>query len=83
MLADVNLPRMLYFFRWERRLSSAKAGDSSHDDLGCKPFPQSFFIWQVFEDQGTNKYATWVWEMYCLEPERKVRESYNNSLDLL
>jgi beta-mannanase len=33
-------------------------------------------IWQVFEDQGTNKYATWVWEMYCLEPERQVRFSY-------
>jgi len=21
-------------------------------------------IWQIFEDQGTNQYATWVWEVY-------------------
>lgn len=34
-------------------------------------------IWQVFEDQGANKYATWVWEMFCLEPERRVRYSYD------
>jgi hypothetical protein len=24
-------------------------------------------IWQVFEDQGANQYATWVWEPYCPE----------------
>jgi hypothetical protein len=22
-------------------------------------------IWQVFEDTGANKYATWVWEAFC------------------
>jgi hypothetical protein len=25
-------------------------------------------IWQIFEDTGANKYATWVWEAFC--PER-------------
>jgi hypothetical protein len=24
-------------------------------------------IWQIFEDQGANQYATWVWEIYCPE----------------
>lgn len=24
-------------------------------------------MWQVFEDQGANEYATWVWEVYCPE----------------
>ncbi|MCX5913711.1 MAG: glycosyl hydrolase [Deltaproteobacteria bacterium] len=24
-------------------------------------------IWQIFEDQGANQYATWVWETYCVE----------------
>lgn len=24
-------------------------------------------IWQVFQDQGANQYATWVWETYCPE----------------
>jgi hypothetical protein len=28
-------------------------------------------IWQVFEDQGANRYATWVWEPFCLEPSRQ------------
>ena len=37
-------------------------------------------IWQVFEDQGANKYATWVWEMFCLEPERRVPYSYNKMM---
>jgi hypothetical protein len=23
------------------------------------------FMWQVFEDNGANEYATWVWETYC------------------
>jgi hypothetical protein len=22
-------------------------------------------IWNIFEDQGANEYATWVWEVYC------------------
>ena len=22
-------------------------------------------MWQIFEDNGANKYATWVWEVYC------------------
>ncbi|HVO67827.1 MAG TPA: glycosyl hydrolase [Syntrophales bacterium] len=22
-------------------------------------------IWQIFEDMGTNRYATWVWEAFC------------------
>ena len=22
-------------------------------------------IWQIFEDQGANRYATWVWEAFC------------------
>jgi hypothetical protein len=22
-------------------------------------------IWQIFEDQGANQYATWVWEAFC------------------
>jgi len=26
------------------------------------------YIWQIFEEQGANQYATWVWEVYC--PER-------------
>lgn len=25
-------------------------------------------IWQIFEDQGANQYATWVWEVSCPEP---------------
>jgi hypothetical protein len=24
-------------------------------------------IWQIFEDEGVNQYATWVWEAYCPE----------------
>ena len=24
-------------------------------------------IWQIFEDQGANQYATWVWALYCTE----------------
>jgi hypothetical protein len=24
-------------------------------------------IWQIFEDQGANQYATWVWAPYCTE----------------
>lgn len=24
-------------------------------------------IWQLFEEQGANQYATWVWEAYCPE----------------
>ena len=24
-------------------------------------------IWQIFEDQGANQYATWVWKPYCPE----------------
>ena len=24
-------------------------------------------IWQIFEDEGANHYATWVWEAYCPE----------------
>jgi len=28
-------------------------------------------IWQVFEDQGANQYATWVWEPFCLEPSAR------------
>jgi len=24
-------------------------------------------IWQIFEDQGANQYATWVWEPVCRE----------------
>ena len=23
------------------------------------------FMWQIFEDNGANEYATWVWEVYC------------------
>lgn len=22
-------------------------------------------VWQIFEDQGANQYATWVWEAFC------------------
>ena len=22
-------------------------------------------MWQIFEDNGANEYATWVWEIYC------------------
>jgi hypothetical protein len=22
-------------------------------------------VWQIFEDQGANRYATWVWEAFC------------------
>jgi hypothetical protein len=29
-------------------------------------------IWQVFEDQGANQYATWVWEPSCLEPSARL-----------
>jgi hypothetical protein len=25
------------------------------------------YIWQVFEEQGANRYATWVWEVFCPE----------------
>jgi len=25
-------------------------------------------IWNIFEDQGANEYATWVWEVYCKSP---------------
>ena len=24
-------------------------------------------MWQIFEDNGANQYATWVWEVYCPE----------------
>jgi len=24
-------------------------------------------IWEIFEDQGANKYVTWVWDPYCPE----------------
>jgi hypothetical protein len=24
-------------------------------------------IWQIFEDQGANQYATWIWVVYCPE----------------
>jgi hypothetical protein len=24
-------------------------------------------IWQIFEDKGSNQYATWVWDPYCPE----------------
>jgi len=27
-------------------------------------------IWQIFEDQGANQYATWVWDPYCPEGVR-------------
>jgi len=30
--------------------------------------PAMKHIWQIFEDKGTNQYATWVWEAFC--PER-------------
>ena len=23
------------------------------------------YMWQIFEDNGANEYATWVWEVYC------------------
>ena len=23
------------------------------------------YMWQIFEDQGANQYATWVWEAFC------------------
>jgi hypothetical protein len=26
-------------------------------------------IWNIFEDQGANEYATWVWEVYCKSSE--------------
>lgn len=25
------------------------------------------YIWQMFEEQGANRYATWVWEAFCPE----------------
>jgi hypothetical protein len=25
------------------------------------------YIWEVFEEQGANRYATWVWEAFCPE----------------
>jgi len=28
-------------------------------------------IWQIFEDQGTNQYATWVWVPYCPEASKQ------------
>jgi len=28
-------------------------------------------IWQIFEDQGANQYATWVWEASSTEPHRR------------
>ena len=28
------------------------------------------YIWQAFEDQGVNRYATWVWEAFCPEKYR-------------
>jgi beta-mannanase len=33
-------------------------------------------IWQVFEDQGANKYVTWVWEPFCLEPNKRMGDLY-------
>ena len=29
--------------------------------------PSGRHIWHIFEDQGANKYATWVWEAFCPE----------------
>jgi hypothetical protein len=26
-------------------------------------------IWQIFEEQGANQFATWVWETYCAETQ--------------
>lgn len=28
------------------------------------------YIWQMFEEQGANRYATWVWEAFCSEKYR-------------
>jgi len=28
-------------------------------------------MWQIFEDNGANQYATWVWEVYCTEDHFK------------
>ena len=33
----------------------------------AKFIPTWQHIWQVFEDNGANQYATWVWELYCPE----------------
>jgi len=31
------------------------------------------YMWQIFEDNGANEYATWVWEVYCpLLKQRKI-----------
>lgn len=27
--------------------------------------PAMRYFWQIFEDQGANQYATWVWEAFC------------------
>lgn len=32
------------------------------------------FMWQIFEDQGANEYATWVWEVYCPIPRSDIDE---------
>jgi hypothetical protein len=31
-------------------------------------------IWQIFEDNGTNRYATWVWEVYCPEVDPNIHD---------
>jgi len=30
------------------------------------------YIWQIFEENGANKYATWFWEVYCREVDSKI-----------
>jgi hypothetical protein len=42
----------------------------------AKYIPAWQHIWQLFEDQGANKYVTWVWEPFCLEPEVRLDHFY-------
>ena len=34
--------------------------------------------WQIFEDNGANQYATWVWEVYCPEGAKGGAEDPQN-----
>ena len=34
---------------------------------GCTYIPAWKHIWNIFEELGANRYATWVWEAFCYE----------------
>jgi len=41
--------------------------DWNYWGLNPKFIPAWRHIWKIFEDQGANQYATWIWEIYCPE----------------